>query len=97
MLDESRDPIDLPNMRVGYGGGIPPNIGEGDRAATLVLNADGLWYGTWETSETDDEGLPVYVIATAEPDALLAFTDPDGVEWARDDAASPWEPQEARA
>lgn len=71
--------------------------GEGDRAATLVLNADGLWYGTWETSETDDEGLPVYVIATAEPDALLAFTDPDGVEWARDDAAAPWEQQEARA
>ncbi|MEY1676723.1 pyridoxamine 5'-phosphate oxidase [Gordonia sp. ABKF26] len=38
MLDESRDPIDLPNMRVGYGGGIPPNIGEGDRAA----GADGI-------------------------------------------------------
>lgn len=71
--------------------------GEGDRAATLVLNADGLWYGTWETSETDDDGDQVYVIATAEPDALLAFTDPDGVEWARDDAASPWEQQEARA
>jgi pyridoxamine 5'-phosphate oxidase len=32
------DAIDLPNMRVGYGGGIPPNIGEGDRAA----GADGI-------------------------------------------------------
>lgn len=32
------EPIDLPNMRVGYGGGIPPNIGEGDRAA----GADGV-------------------------------------------------------
>ncbi|RPA59889.1 pyridoxamine 5'-phosphate oxidase [Gordonia oryzae] len=30
--------IDLPNMRVGYGGGIPPNVGEGDRAA----GADGV-------------------------------------------------------
>lgn len=38
MLDKSRNPIDLPNMRVGYGGGIPPNIGEGDRAA----GADGI-------------------------------------------------------
>lgn len=32
------DPIDLPGMRVGYGGGIPPNIGEGDRSA----GADGV-------------------------------------------------------
>ncbi|GAA1481327.1 pyridoxamine 5'-phosphate oxidase [Gordonia sinesedis] len=32
------EPIDLPNMRVGYGGGIPPNTGEGDRAA----GADGI-------------------------------------------------------
>ncbi|MDL9948465.1 pyridoxamine 5'-phosphate oxidase [Gordonia sp. ABSL11-1] len=34
----AEEPIDLPNMRVGYGGGIPPNIGEGDRAA----GADGI-------------------------------------------------------
>lgn len=33
-----RAPIDLPNMRVGYGGGIPPNVGDGDRAA----GADGV-------------------------------------------------------
>ena len=32
------EPIDLPNMRVGYGGGIPPNVGVGDRAA----GADGV-------------------------------------------------------
>jgi len=32
------DPIDLPGMRVGYGGGIPPNVGDGDRAA----GADGV-------------------------------------------------------
>ncbi|GAB89138.1 pyridoxine/pyridoxamine 5'-phosphate oxidase [Gordonia rhizosphera NBRC 16068] len=42
MSEEPFDPpnmrVDLPNMRVGYGGGIPPNIGEGDRAA----GADGI-------------------------------------------------------
>ncbi|GAC02218.1 pyridoxine/pyridoxamine 5'-phosphate oxidase [Gordonia namibiensis NBRC 108229] len=38
MLEKPLDSIDLPNMRVGYGGGIPPNIGEGDRAA----GADGI-------------------------------------------------------
>lgn len=31
-------PIDLPGMRVGYGGGTPPNAGEGDGAA----GADGV-------------------------------------------------------
>lgn len=35
MVDQ---PIDLPSLRVGYGGGIPPNCGEGDRAA----GADGV-------------------------------------------------------
>lgn len=38
--------FDLPNMRVGYGGGIPPNVGDGDRAAGadgVVDNLDPSW------------------------------------------------------
>ena len=37
-LFSSEVPLDLPNMRVGYGGIIPPNVGDGDRAA----GADGV-------------------------------------------------------
>ncbi len=78
-------PIDLPNMRVGYGGGIPPNVGDGDRAAGADgvrdnldpswLRGDPPWldlFGVW-LREAVEARIP-------EPNAMVLGTvDPNGV------------------
>lgn len=71
-------------MRVGYGGGIPPNIGEGDRAAGadgIRENLDPSWL------RGDPPWLELFTVwlreaieaRIAEPNAMvLGTTDPDG-------------------